>query len=95
MHEAGLRRSTLDEADRLFDPQAKAAYRRRLRDREEDLEKARSWGDPERAARAREEMDALTDCRVNGPGHNCAPAGHAFSERQRRSGAPPNQKERP
>ena len=61
MHEAGLRRSTLDEADRLFDPQAKAAYRRRLRDLEEDLEEARSWGDPERAARAREEMDALTE----------------------------------
>ena len=28
--ETGLRRSRLDEADRLFDPQAKAAYRRRL-----------------------------------------------------------------
>jgi tetratricopeptide (TPR) repeat protein len=61
MLEAGLRRSTLDEAGRLFDPQAKAAYRRRLRDLEEDLEEARSWGDPERAARAREEMDALTE----------------------------------
>jgi tetratricopeptide (TPR) repeat protein len=61
MLEAGLRRSRLDEADRLFDPQAKAAYRRRLRDLEEDLEEARSWGDPERAARAQEEMDALTE----------------------------------
>ena len=56
-----LRRSRLDEAGRLFDPQAKAAYRRRLRDLEEDLEEARSWGDPERAARAQEEMDALTE----------------------------------
>jgi hypothetical protein len=61
MLEAGLRRLSLDEAGRLFDPQAKAAYRRRLRDLEEDLEEARSWGDPERAARAREEMDALTE----------------------------------
>jgi tetratricopeptide (TPR) repeat protein len=61
MLEAGLRRSRLDEADRLFDPQAKAAYRRRLRDLEEDLEEAQSWGDPERAARAQEEMDALTE----------------------------------
>ena len=50
----------MDEAGRLFDPKAKAAYRRRLRDLEEDLEEARSWGDPERAARARE-MDALTE----------------------------------
>ena len=58
--EAGLRRSRLDEADRLFDPQAKAAYRRRLHDLEEDLEEARSWGDPERAARAQEELDILT-----------------------------------
>jgi eukaryotic-like serine/threonine-protein kinase len=58
--ETGLRRSRLDEADRLFDPQAKAAYRRRLHELEEDLEEARSWGDPERAARAEQEMDALT-----------------------------------
>jgi len=57
----GLRISRLDEADRLFDPQAKAAYRRRLRELEEDLEEARSWGDPERAARAEEEMEALTE----------------------------------
>jgi tetratricopeptide (TPR) repeat protein len=61
MLQTGLRRSRLDEADRLFDPQAKAAYRRRLRDLEEELEEARSWGDPERAARAQEEMDALTE----------------------------------
>jgi AAA ATPase domain len=61
LRETGLRRSRLDEADRLFDPQAKAAYRRRLRDLEEDLEEARSWGDPERAARAQEEMEALTE----------------------------------
>jgi eukaryotic-like serine/threonine-protein kinase len=58
--ETGLRMSRLDEADRLFDPQAKAAYRRRLRELEEDLEEARSWGDPERAARAEAEIDALT-----------------------------------
>jgi hypothetical protein len=66
--ETGLRRSRLDEADRLFDPQAKAAYRRRLRDLEEDLEEARSWGDPERAARAEQEMDALTQELLRGVG---------------------------
>jgi len=66
--ETGLRRSRLDEADRLFDPQAKAAYRRRLRELEEDLEEARSWGDPERAARAEQEMDALTQELLRGVG---------------------------
>jgi hypothetical protein len=68
MLEAGLRRSRLDEADRLFDPQAKAAYRRRLRELEEELEEARSWGDPERAARAEQEMDALTQELLRGAG---------------------------
>jgi hypothetical protein len=66
--ENGLRRSRLDEADRLFDPQAKAAYRRRLHELEEDLEEARSWGDPERAAHAEEEMDALTQELLRGAG---------------------------
>jgi tetratricopeptide (TPR) repeat protein len=66
--ETGLRRSRLDEADRLFDPQAKAAYRRRLHELEEDLEEARSWGDPERAARAEQEMDALTQELLRGAG---------------------------
>jgi tetratricopeptide (TPR) repeat protein len=66
--EAGLRRSRLDEADRLFDPQAKAAYRRRLHELEEDLEEARSWGDPERAARAEQEMEALTQELLRGAG---------------------------
>jgi tetratricopeptide (TPR) repeat protein len=66
--ESGLRRSRLDEADRLFDPQAKAAYRRRLHELEEDLEEARSWGDPERAARAEKEMEALTEELLRGAG---------------------------
>jgi hypothetical protein len=66
--ETGLRRSRLDEADPLFDPQAKAAYRRRLHELEEELEEARSWGDPERAARAEQEMDALTQELLRGAG---------------------------
>jgi eukaryotic-like serine/threonine-protein kinase len=66
--ESGLRRSRLDEADRLFDPQAKAAYRRRLHELEEDLEEARSWGDQERAARAEQEMEALTQELLRGAG---------------------------
>jgi hypothetical protein len=57
---AGLGISHLNEADPLLDAQAKEAYRRRLHELEEDLEEARSWNDPERAARAEQEMDALT-----------------------------------
>jgi tetratricopeptide (TPR) repeat protein len=57
---AALGRSRLDEADPLFDAQAREAYRRRLRELEEDLEEARSWNDSERAARAEQEMDELT-----------------------------------
>jgi tetratricopeptide (TPR) repeat protein len=57
---AALGRSRLEEAEPLLDAQARQAYRRRLRELEEDLAEARSWNDPERAARAEAEMDALT-----------------------------------
>jgi eukaryotic-like serine/threonine-protein kinase len=57
---AGLGVSRLEAADPLLDAQARDAYRRRLRELEEDLEEARSWSDPERAARAHAEIDALT-----------------------------------
>jgi hypothetical protein len=57
---ADLGVSRLDEADPLVDAQAREAYRRRLGELEEDLEEARSWNDPERAARAQQEIDALT-----------------------------------
>ncbi len=43
------------------DAQAKDAYRRRLHELGEELEEARGWGDVERAARAEEEIDALTE----------------------------------
>jgi tetratricopeptide (TPR) repeat protein len=65
---AELRMSRLDQADALFDPQAKEAYRHRLRDLEEDLEQARFWNDPERAARAEQEIDALTQELLRGTG---------------------------
>ena len=58
--QAGLRVSRLEAADPLLDAQARAAYRRRLRELEEELEEARSWSDAERAARAEAEIDALT-----------------------------------
>jgi hypothetical protein len=44
----------------ILDEQAKAAYRARLRDLEEDLAEATSWADPVRAARAHQEMQFLT-----------------------------------
>jgi hypothetical protein len=58
--QAGLTVSRLHEADPLLDARAREAYRRRLRELEDDFEEARSWSDPERAARARAEIDALT-----------------------------------
>jgi tetratricopeptide (TPR) repeat protein len=45
----------------VLDEAAKAAYRRRLGELAAELEEAERWADPERAARARAEMDALTD----------------------------------
>jgi tetratricopeptide (TPR) repeat protein len=46
-------------AGSALDAAAKAAYRRRVEDLREEVEEAVRWGDPERAARAREEMDFI------------------------------------
>ena len=46
-------------AGSALDGAAKAAYRRRLEDLREELDEAERWGDPERAARAREEIDFI------------------------------------
>jgi hypothetical protein len=59
--QAGLTPSRLDDTVPLLDAQAREAYRRRLGELEDDLEQARSWADPERAARAEAEIDALVD----------------------------------
>jgi tetratricopeptide (TPR) repeat protein len=48
-----------DDAGPVLDAEAKAAYRNRLEDLREDLEEAESFNDPERASRARTEMDFL------------------------------------
>jgi tetratricopeptide (TPR) repeat protein len=47
------------DAGEVLDGHARAAYRRRLKELREDLDEAEALGDPERAARAREEMDFL------------------------------------
>jgi hypothetical protein len=48
-----------DDAGPVLDVQAKEAYRNRLEELSEDIEEAESFNDPERAARAREEIDFI------------------------------------
>jgi tetratricopeptide (TPR) repeat protein len=56
----GLRvRAGTGDAGPALDSQAKAEYRSRLEDLRADIEEAESFNDPERAARAREEMDFI------------------------------------
>ncbi|MEA2474455.1 MAG: hypothetical protein QOE06_2370, partial [Thermoleophilaceae bacterium] len=57
--EAGLESGGLGDAGALLDPQAKAEYRRRLEELREEAEEAESFNDPERAARAQEEIDFI------------------------------------
>lgn len=56
---ATLPRSAFGDAGELLDPTAKAAYRRRLAEIDDDLEQARATGDTERAAQADAERDFL------------------------------------
>jgi AAA ATPase domain len=48
------------DAGELLDDAARETYRRRVADLREELEEAESFGDPGRAARAREELEFLT-----------------------------------
>jgi tetratricopeptide (TPR) repeat protein len=57
--EVGPTTSLGGDAGEILDAQARAAYRRRLADLEEELEEARRFGDPERAAALESERDAL------------------------------------
>lgn len=59
--EPGLEWSDLGDAGEILDPVAKESYRRRLADLEEEAETARTMGDPERAARADEEREAIVE----------------------------------
>jgi hypothetical protein len=54
---AGLRLG----ADEVLDERARRELRARLADLEEEVDEAERWFDPERAARARQERDALVD----------------------------------
>ncbi|MGH8896625.1 MAG: ATP-binding protein [Egibacteraceae bacterium] len=55
------RMSLSARGEAILDPQAKAAYRRRLTELASELEEAERWGDQERVARAKLEIDALTE----------------------------------
>jgi hypothetical protein len=56
----GLRASRLGGTEPVLDQRAKDDFRRRLGELGEELEEARSWHDPERAARVEAEIDTLT-----------------------------------
>jgi tetratricopeptide (TPR) repeat protein len=56
----GLTPSRLESTEPILDAQAKESYRRHLRELADDLEEARAWNDPERAARIEREIDAVT-----------------------------------
>jgi hypothetical protein len=48
-------------ADEVLDERARRELRARLADLEDEIDEAERWFDPERAARARQERDALVD----------------------------------
>lgn len=48
------------DAGAILDERAKAEYRQRIRDIEDELDEARDWNDPERESRAREELEFFT-----------------------------------
>lgn len=51
----------LGHAGEKLDPRAKAEYRRRLEELSADLEQATEWGDSERAAKLRQEIEFVTN----------------------------------
>src|SRR5271154_2985566 len=57
---AGIHVAGLGDAGEMLDQQAKAEYRRRLGELREELDEAKAQGNPARAERAEEEIDALT-----------------------------------
>jgi hypothetical protein len=56
-----LKTERFGDAGALLDPEAKAAYRRRLDELRSEADEADAFNDPERSARARQEMEFLAD----------------------------------
>jgi predicted ATPase/class 3 adenylate cyclase len=59
-HVLDLAGRAAEDAGPALDERAKGEYRRRVRDLQSEIDEAESWNDPERAAQARAELDALT-----------------------------------
>ena len=59
MRASGLRSDAANGAGEVLDAAARAAYRRRLAELNEDLERARAFNDPGRAAAVQEEIDFI------------------------------------
>jgi tetratricopeptide (TPR) repeat protein len=80
----GSGRAAAGDAGELLDASARAAYKRRLEDLRDEVEEAQRWSDLERAARAQQEIDFLTDelARAVGLGGRSRTAGSA-AERAR------------
>ncbi len=57
--EPGLTASRTSGAGEVLDPQAKAEYRRRIEELKAEIEEAEAWNDPERASRAKAELDFI------------------------------------
>ena len=72
-----------------LDAQAKAAYRARAEELREEIDQAGEWADPERAARAHEELDFIARelARAVGLGGRDRPTAPRQSARARTSGA--------
>src|ERR1700731_4396627 len=60
LEKAGIHITGLGDAGEMLDDQAKLAYRRRLSELREELEEAKGQGNAARAARAEQEVQALT-----------------------------------
>ena len=60
LHVLDLTGGAAEDAGPVLDERAKREYRRRVEELQEEIEEAASWNDPERAARAQLELDALT-----------------------------------
>jgi tetratricopeptide (TPR) repeat protein len=50
-----------DDAGVILDPEAKAAYRRRIAELETEVQEAREWSDPARAEKAEQELEFLVN----------------------------------
>jgi hypothetical protein len=64
----GVRQAMDEDAGEMLDPQAKEAYRTRVRDLQEEIDEAESFNDTGRLERARVEMEALQSELARGVG---------------------------